>query len=289
MCYPEQLSCLAGHSIALVDQKREGAVNMGRSVPGLAPDSRFDYRHWWRRAPSPNQVEQGYDADPVYALREALAREAILIRQQGSFADEQEALRNESDHRLLNGLQMVVSLLMLQSRAAVTSEVAQQLSIAANRVATIERIHRRLHLHDGTHSVAFREYLEEFCSDFSGIMASDEVSEQTIMVQCAEVSIPTATAIPLGFIVNELITNAVKYGKGRIGVRLEGQPSKGCTLTVSNDGPALPEGFDPAASKGIGMKIIQSFVRQIGGRLTFGRGDANQGAQFTVHFSCITD
>jgi two-component sensor histidine kinase len=66
---------------------------------------------------------------------------------------------------------------------------------------------------------------------------------------------------------------------------MEARPGNGCTLAVSNDGPALPEGFDPSVSKGLGMKIIQSFVRQIGGKLTFGQGDANQGARFTVLFS----
>jgi len=223
-------------------------------------------------------------ADPVEALREALCREAILIRQRGSLAEEHEALRNESDHRLLNGLQMVVSLLMLQSRAAVTADVALQLSVAANRVATIERIHRRLHFNDGTQTVAFKKYLEEFCGDFSGIMAAGEHSRHTVLVQCADVSLPTAVAIPLGFITNELITNAVKYGKGRIGVRLEVCPGKGYSLAVINDGPTLPEGFDPAACKGLGMKIVQSFVNKIGGKLTFGRGDGNQGARFTVHF-----
>jgi two-component sensor histidine kinase len=170
--------------------------------------------------------QKDHGADPVAALREALAREAVLICQRDTLALEQDVLRSESDHRLLNGLQMVVSLLMLQSRAAPSPDVALQLSAAANRVATIERIHRRLHIHDGTQSVAFGEYLEEFCRDFSGILAPGEESEQAIMVECGKVAVPTTTAIPLGFIVNELMTNAVKYGKGRITVRLEGHAAR---------------------------------------------------------------
>ncbi len=193
-------------------------------------------------------------------------------------------LRKESDHRLLNGLQMVVSLLSLQSRAAATPDVALQLSIAARRVATIERVHRRLHFNDGTHTVAFGKYLEDFCRDFSGMMTSEEDPEQAITVQSVEVSLPTATAIPLGFIVNELITNAAKYGEGRIAVSLN-LYSEGYVLAVSNAGPALPEGFDPAMSKGLGMRIVRSFVDQIGGHLLFGRGEGNRGALFAVHFS----
>jgi len=100
-----------------------------------------------------------------------------------------------------------------------------------------------------------------------------------------DVQLPTITAIPLGFIVNELITNAVKYGRGQIVVRLLAGPPKGYILSVSNEGPPLPTEYDPAANKGLGMRIIQSFVRQIGGTFCFDRGDASVGPCFTVQFS----
>jgi two-component sensor histidine kinase len=109
--------------------------------------------------------------------------------------------------------------------------------------------------------------------------------QQLIAVEADEITLPAATAIPLGFVVNELITNAAKYGKGRITVRLERNPGEGYALSVADDGPALPEGFDPAACQGLGMRIIRSFVERIGGELRIGRGDKNQGTRFTVLFS----
>jgi two-component sensor histidine kinase len=218
----------------------------------------------------------------VNLLREALAREEILIREKDALILEQETLRRESDHRLLNGLQIVVSLLSLQSRAAPDPATAAQLSIAANRVATIERIHRRLHNNDGAQTVAFRKYLEEFCRDFSGIM---KLEDQAIRVEGAEVMLPAATAISLGFIVNELVTNAVKYGKGNIRVRLNGGPGGSHALSVSNAGPPMPEGYDPASSKGLGMKIIKSFAQKIGGKLIFARDEGDQGARISVLFA----
>ena len=233
-------------------------------------------------APARNLCDpEGMDCQ-LDALRDALAREEILLREKDALILEQQTLRRESDHRLLNGLQMVVSLLSLQSRAAPTAETAAQLSIAANRVATIERIHRRLHNNDGAETVAFRKYLEEFCRDFSGIMNSED---QAIRVEGAEVMLPAATAIPLGFIVNELVTNAVKYGRGNIRVRLDADPGGGHALSVSNAGPAMPDGYDPASSKGLGMKIVQSFARKIGGKLIFTRDDGDQGARISVLFS----
>ncbi|MGE4013779.1 MAG: hypothetical protein AB7G15_16765, partial [Alphaproteobacteria bacterium] len=56
-------------------------------------------------------------------------------------------------------------------------------------------------------------------------------------------------------------------------------------LSVSSEGPALPDGFDPTVCKGLSLKIIRSFVERIGGELHFGRADKDQGARFTVLFS----
>ena len=213
-------------------------------------------------------------------LRKALAREEALLRQKDKLIQQQEVLRKESDHRLLNGLQMIVSLLSLQSRASPNVEAASQLAAARDRVATIGRVHRRLHDLDGVQTVAFKQYLEDLCGDFSAML-----SGQAIVVEAIDVELGTVTGIPLGFIVNELITNAAKYGTGRITVRLEPDPGKGHALSVSNDGPVLPEGFDPAACKGLGMIIIRSFVERIGGELRISRGDKDQGTRFTVLFS----
>ena len=179
---------------------------------------------------------------------------------------------------------MIVSLLSLQSRASGNAEVASQLAGAADRVATIGRIHRRLHSFDGVPTLALKHYLEDLCRDFS-VMLSSERRVRVIVVEGIEITLPAVTAIPLGFIANELITNAAKHGTGRIAVRLEADAAKGYALSIANEGPGLPEGFDPAAGKGLGMRIIRSLVKQIGGELRIGRGDNNQGARFTVLFS----
>ena len=218
-------------------------------------------------------------------LRDALAREEVLLRQKDALIQQQELLNKESDHRLLNGMQMIVSLLSLQSRASSNSEVALPLASAANRVSMIAIIHRRLHHLDGIRTVALKQYLEGLCHDFSAMLALDESTEK-VVVEGIEADMPTAIAIPLAFIVSELITNAAKYGKGRITVKLaQSAPGADYALSVSNDGPVLPEGYDASASKGLGMRIIGSFVKQIGGELRIGRSDHDRGARFSVLFA----
>ena len=239
---------------------------------------------------SPGRTADSYERELIQyrsmeiRLSDALAESEARVRQQEELIQKQGLLSRESDHRLMNDLQMTISMLSLQSRSATNAEAAAQLAVAANRVSMIARIHHRLHSYDGVQAIEFRKFLEDFARDFSAMLSSDERPEQ-VRVESIEINLPAATAIPLGFIVSELIANAAKYGNGRIAISLQGDPAYGYALSVSNNGPALPEGFDPGASRGLGMKIIQSFARQIGGELRIGRGDDGQGARFTVLFS----
>jgi two-component sensor histidine kinase len=217
-------------------------------------------------------------------LRRALVREEALLSQKGELIQHHVVLSQEADHRLLNGLQMTVSLLSLQSRASTNADAASQLAAAADRIATIGRIHHHLHSLDGVQTFALKQYLQDLCRDFSMMLPSEQ-PKRIIVVEGIEIGLPSATAIPLGFIANELMTNAAKYGTGEITVRLEANRVKGYALSVSSAGPPLPEGFDPADSKGLGMRIIGSLVKRINGELQISRGDRNQGARFTVLFS----
>jgi two-component sensor histidine kinase len=283
----------------LGDCEKTRSMSFENSNAHSLPSQILAFKRLLRPSVAKVTCEQHLGICPVKALEAALAREYALLQEKDALLQEkdalllekdalvaeQELLRSESDHRLLNGLQMVVSLLSLQSRAAPTTEAATQLSVAASRVATIERVHRRLHFHDGTKTVALRQYLREFCQDYSTISSYDPALTLAILAEGEELEVPTAKAIPLGFIANELITNAVKYGKGRIVVGLDSSSDGRHVLSVCNDGQALPKDFDPTIFKGLGMKIIQSFIKKIGGEFRFDRGTENQGARFYVLFT----
>jgi two-component system, sensor histidine kinase PdtaS len=217
-------------------------------------------------------------------LKKALSREHALLLKQSELIKQKDTLSKESEHRLLNGLQLISSLLSIQSRVAKNTETAEQLTNAANRVATLGRVHHHLHALDHTESVEFKQYLEKLCCDLSE-MASNEGIKRDLQIEGAELNIPTITAIPLGFIANELITNSIKYGKGRITVDLQSNVGSLNALSISDEGPGLPEGFDPAGTKGIGMKLVSALIRQIGGELQISRGENDQGTRFTVLFA----
>ena len=217
-------------------------------------------------------------------LRKALARDQALLREKDNAIRHQKMLTEECHHRLLNNLQMIVALLTLQARKEANAETASRLSIAADRVRAIAGLHHHLHSMDGAPSVEFKPYLDRLCRDHSTMSMSEERPDQVIAVDAMELKLPTTIGIPLSLIVNELITNAIKHGRGRITVALA--PSgKGHALSVSNDGSDLPEGFDPTNSKGLGMTLVSSLVAQIGGELRIDRGEDNDCTRFTVLFA----
>jgi len=225
--------------------------------------------------------------NPVAALttklNDALAREATLLREKDEGLQRQIMLTQEFEHRLVNSLQLIVSLLSLQSRRVESPEATEQLLIAAKRVAAFGRVHRQLHLLDLLNTVELKQYVAKLCADVTE-MLFDGVSPRPVVVEGVQIEIPTTLGIPLGFIVNELVTNAAKHASGEIVVRLETTAELGHCLSVSNGGPGLPTGFQPSRNKGLGLRIVQSLVRQINGRLQVGPGPGQQGACFQVFF-----
>jgi two-component sensor histidine kinase len=218
-------------------------------------------------------------------LRKALDQDEARIRQMDDLIEQQTTLILEVDHRLANCLQILVGMLTMQSRLMTNVAISVHLMDAANRIAMIARIHQRLYSLHGVITVPFKDYLEDFSRDFSALSGGKNCPEHDIVVEAIELELPTTIAIPLSLITNELVTNATKYGQGRIMVRLEAGSEGGYALSVSNHRGALPQEFDPAASKGLGMRITRCLVKRLDGELQIFRGDQNRGARFTVLFS----
>jgi two-component sensor histidine kinase len=224
------------------------------------------------------------------ALKEELvsvrAREEFLLKAMREQQVHHELLAQELEHRLVNGLQLIASLLAMQARASASPQLTAQLMIASRRVAALGRVHHRLHQSDHLDHVEFGLFLQNLCGDLSNLLFEGRAG-YSVEVEAASENIPSRLAVPLGFIVNELITNAAKYARGRIGVRFV-RTAAGYSLTVQDDGPGLPPAFDPSRSSGLGMKITLAQVKQIGGELCMSPGDDGRGARFTVSFGAPT-
>src|SRR5690348_2028441 len=130
----------------------------------------------------------------VADLEAALSREEILLRDKHELQQRHVVLTQEFEHRLVNGLQLIASLLHMQSRAAISPEAAEQLTVAARRVASLGRVHHQLNRLDGQDRVEFKQYLENLCDDLSSLLFQ-EGTRAAITVEGSEAEIPTSFAI----------------------------------------------------------------------------------------------
>jgi two-component sensor histidine kinase len=189
-------------------------------------------------------------------------------------------MAGENDHRTMNSLQFVASLLNLQSRAVQSSEAAGQLTAAANRVSAVARVHRTFAAEPNAERLPILGYLRRLCGELADIL------ETVVEIEGIEASIPNDQILALGLIANELVTNAKKHGAGTIKVIFRTRGRSEYELCVLDQGPGLPKGFAPDrhSAGSLGMKLVALLVSQLDGRLSAGANPAGRGASFTVTF-----
>jgi two-component sensor histidine kinase len=189
-----------------------------------------------------------------------------------------EIMAREIDHRVMNSLQFISALLAMQSRVPDLTDTAGQLQMAANRVAAVARVHRHFYSGEAAETTSCITFLRRLCADLSDILG------KPIAVHGDQGEVPTTWVQPIGLIANELVTNAAKHGTGKTDVTYRGK-GKVHELSVCDEGGGLPFGFDPDKPvEGLGMKVITTLVKQLGGRMTAGPNPAGRGSRFTVAF-----
>ena len=143
-------------------------------------------------------------------------------------------------------------------------------------------MHRHIYLSEGVRSADSKAYLDRLCHDLSAVLQSDK--RGVVAVRAIAAEIPTKQIIALGLIVNELVTNAVKHGAGKIVVSFE-RTGLEYSLSVCDEGAGLPADFDPRAASGLGMRVTSTLVHQLEGRLLIGKAEGSRGAKLTILFA----
>jgi two-component sensor histidine kinase len=180
---------------------------------------------------------------------------------------EKDLLLRELNHRIGNDLSMIAGLLIAQAHTASKTSVRQALRQAADRIAVIGSIHRRLrHGHRGA-VVNSQEYLGGLCQGLRTTLIGDRPIDLSVEVEPAQVSLNSAVMI--GLIVNELVTNAVKYAfpnnqSGHIEVRFRCQDKAG-ELVVCDDGVGLPT--EQPTGTGFGYLLIRQLAEGLEGSI----------------------
>jgi PAS domain S-box-containing protein len=186
---------------------------------------------------------------------------------------EKETLLKEVYHRVKNNLQVVQSLLKLQSRAVHEHAARVALEEMAQRVRAMALVHEQLYSADSPDAVALKRYVESLARQLA-LSCERAPGDTRLDVDAASVEIGIDVAIPLGLLLTELISNSFKhaFADGRPGrIQVEVGPREDGTLRVrvADDGRGLPPGFELAAVRSLGLQLAASLAHQLGGELCF--------------------
>jgi two-component system, sensor histidine kinase PdtaS len=191
-------------------------------------------------------------------------------------------LLRELAHRVANNFASVASLIRRKASLVGDADAKSVLNEAVEQVMVLARVHSRLRPESDHGSLESREFLEELCADLHASVAPG----RPLSIECTAVSSPLslAEAIPLGLIVNELVTNAVKHAfpdgrQGTIRVRL-GRVGDRLCLSVDDDG--IPLGGGRSEGTGLGLELVRALALQLGGGLEV--EPRRPGSKFCVEF-----
>ena len=228
----------------------------------------------------------GFTSDDVaflQSLANVLAASIVRERHQAAqdnLLREKDVLMQEVHHRVKNSLQLVNTMLQLQARALSDGAEKSRLTEAAARIMSIAAVHRRLHEEGVVERVDMPAHLAGLLADL-GSSFGPSYAERPMTLDVEPMLLPAEHVTPVGLMVVELVTNALKYGAGPITVRLK-KTLPGVDLTVEDAGEGFPPGFDPGASTSLGMRLIGAMAR---GRDAIEIGHDAGRCRVTVHLT----
>ena len=180
---------------------------------------------------------------------------------------EKEVMLKEVHHRVKNNLQIVTSLLFLQADSSKSVALRDALKKSRGRIQSMALVHEELYRSEDLASVDMNEYVNKLCADLSEAL---EITVPIVFKECS-LRLPITQSIPCGLILNELVTNALKYAypdnrTGEIRVTMSGDNGLN-RLVVEDDGVGLGSGHDDADSCSLGLSLVDGLAAQLHGCL----------------------
>ncbi len=203
--------------------------------------------------------------------------------------EEKDVLLKEVHHRVKNNMQVISSLLNLQSRHLHDPKVAEAFRDSQRRIRSMALIHERLYQSSDLSRIEFSQYLRNLATHLFHSYQVD-ANRVRLRIDAEPVYLNINTAIPCGLIVNELVSNSLKHAfpegrGGEVAVELRRVPEDGYLLRVRDDGVGFPEGLDIRRTETLGMQVVTTLVSQIDGRLEFEKAEGSGGTSFILQFN----
>ena len=199
---------------------------------------------------------------------------------------EKETLLQEVHHRVKNNMQVITSLLQLQSNNIENNQIKEALKGSQSRVYAMSAVHEMLHGSENLSEIDLKSYLSKITTSIYQTYSADH-KKVKLNSNVENIPINLNQAYPLGLIINELISNSLKYAfpddrEGEIKVSIKKQ-DKELKLIIMDDGVGVPENFDWKNSKSLGLKLICTLVEnQLDGSIDM---ESKNGTKFAIKFN----
>jgi PAS domain S-box-containing protein len=264
------------------------------AVADTGQPQQFDYslglqgeKRWYGAKLSQRRDSRGAFGGVTVVVRDITERKQAEERIRASLR-EKEVLLKEVHHRVKNNLQVISSLLDMQACSVQDGAAVAALEDSQYRVRTMAYVHERLYQSENLASIDVAEYLDSLVGN---LLAAYKGGAHHVSVDTSITPIPLDldSAISLGLIANELISNCLKYafppdhqGPCRIRVRLDVSDGDRITLEVSDNGAGLPPDLSPENAQSLGLRLVEMLTQQLHGKLEL---DRNEGTAFRLTFA----
>jgi len=215
-----------------------------------------------------------------------VAERSVAEAREKAIAEEKVTLLKELQHRVKNNMAIIASLVGIEAGKAESSEARGALTALETRISALTSLYDVLYETGGIGYIDLVDYIGRVV-DTAGESLGAASRGITLVLDVYPVAMDIKRAVPIGLIVNELVTDSIKYafphaGSGTVTISLATDTGR-LTLGVMDDGIGLPAGFDPARTHGFGMKLVKLLSDQLGGTFRAGRGTSG-GAEFSIEF-----
>lgn len=218
-------------------------------------------------------------------VNERTAQLKQSISEQSALLLEKDVLMKEIHHRVKNNLQVISGLLELQSKSLDDGAAKNALREGRNRVRSIALIHQNLYQFENLSTIELKRFVNDLCVQVESVFKNQKTVTMNITVP--DIHLDIDSAVPLGLILNELLTNSFKYAfddinAGEINLEISSKAEGEYQLLYSDNGPGLPAGFDFNKTSTLGIQLINDLSRQIGGNVQY---ENRNGTAFTINFT----
>jgi len=226
-----------------------------------------------------------WSEDEVLAIARDITKRKMAEESLNSALKEKEVLLKEIHHRVKNNLQVISSLLDLQSSSIKDKRIAELFSESQNRIRTISLTHEQLYMSENPSKFDFAAYIRNL-SNALLFSLSIKPTQHEVNIDINEVFLEINLVIPCALMINELVTNSLKYAfpgdkHGEINIRCYPGEDKKYVLTVSDNGVGFPEDLDYRNTDTLGLQLVNMFVNQLYGTIEL---DSSKGTEFRITF-----